>query len=94
VGLPRGVRGDALALLLFLGIGWGWGGVGVGLGGGVGAGVGVGGRVGGEVAEGYAPYLGVGYCREGDLLGEKCFEGLPRGVREDALACRGHPYMF
>jgi hypothetical protein len=25
--------------------------------------------------------LGVGYCREGGLLGEKCFEGLPRGVR-------------
>jgi hypothetical protein len=38
--------------------------------------------------------LGVGYCREGGLLGEKCFEGLPRGVRGDALSCRGHPYMF
>jgi hypothetical protein len=38
--------------------------------------------------------LGVGYCREGGLLGEKCFEGLSRGVRGDALACRGHPYMF
>jgi hypothetical protein len=38
--------------------------------------------------------LGVGYCREGGLLGERCFEGLPRGVRGDALACRGHPYMF
>jgi hypothetical protein len=54
----------------------------------------VGGSVlGGEerrVAEGYAPYLGVGYCREGGLLGKKCFEGLPRGV----LGCRGHPYMF
>jgi hypothetical protein len=36
----------------------------------------------------------VGYCREGGLLWEKCFEGLPRGVRGDALACRGHPYMF
>jgi hypothetical protein len=47
-----------------------------------------------RVAEGYAPYLGVGYCREGGLLGEKGFEGLPRGVRGDALACRGHPYMF
>jgi hypothetical protein len=46
------------------------------------------------VAEGYAPYLGVGYCREGGLLGEKCFEGLPMGVRGDALTCRGHPYMF
>jgi hypothetical protein len=45
-------------------------------------------------AEGYAPYLGVGYCREGGLLGEMCFEGLPRGVRGDAFACRGHPYMF
>jgi hypothetical protein len=58
----------------------------------------VGGSVlGGEgrgVAEEYAPYLGVGYCREEGLLGEKCFEGLPRGVRGDALACRGHPYMF
>jgi hypothetical protein len=58
----------------------------------------VGGSVlGGEgrrVAEGYAPYLGVGYCREGGSLGEKCFEGLPRGVRGDVLACRGHPYMF
>ena len=99
MGLPRGVRGDALALLLFWGVGWGWG-VGVGLGGGFGGwglGLGVGGGVGGgggEVAEGYAPYLGVGYCREGGLLGEKCFEGLPRGVRGDALACRGHPYMF
>jgi hypothetical protein len=47
-----------------------------------------------RVAEGYAPYLGVGYCREEGLLGEKCFMGLPRGVRGDALACRGHPYMF
>jgi hypothetical protein len=46
------------------------------------------------VAEGYAPYLGVVYCREGVLLGEKCFEGLPKGERGDALACRGHPYMF
>jgi hypothetical protein len=58
----------------------------------------VGGSVlGGEgrrIAEGYAPYLGIGYCREGGLLGEKCFGGLPRGVRGDVLACRGHPYMF
>jgi hypothetical protein len=38
--------------------------------------------------------MGVGYCREGGLVGEKCFEGLPRGVRGDALACRGHPYML
>jgi hypothetical protein len=30
----------------------------------------------------------------GGLLGERCFEGLPRGARGDALACRGHPYMF
>jgi hypothetical protein len=51
-------------------------------------------RAGGVVAEGYAPYLGNGYCREGGLLGEKCFEGLPRGQRGDPLACRGHPYMF
>jgi hypothetical protein len=27
-------------------------------------------------------------------LRERCFEGLPRGVRGDALACRGHPYML
>ena len=40
------------------------------------------------VAEGYAPCLGVGYCRK------VVFEGLSRGVRGDALACRGHPYMF
>jgi hypothetical protein len=68
------------------------------VGGGVGWGVGGGGggrrRARGEVAEGYAPYLGVGYCREGGLLGEKGFEGLPRGLWGDALACRGHPYMF
>jgi hypothetical protein len=38
--------------------------------------------------------LGVGYCREWGLLGERCFEGLSRGLRGDALACRGHPYMF
>ena len=24
----------------------------------------------------------------------KQFEGLSRGVRGDALACKGHPYMF
>jgi hypothetical protein len=54
----------------------------------------VGGSVlGGEgrgVAEGYAPYLGVGYCRHGGPLGENVL----RGLRGDALACRGHPYMF
>ena len=46
------------------------------------------GRDGRGVAEGYAPCLGVGYCRK------VVFEGLSRGVRGDALACRGHPYMF
>ena len=51
-----------------------------GEGGGVGRGRGV--------AEGYAPCLRVGYCRK------VVFEGLSRGVRGDALACRGHPYMF
>ena len=40
------------------------------------------------VAEGYAPCLGVGYCRK------VVFEELSRGVRGEALACRGHPYMF
>ena len=81
------------------GVGWGvvgWGGVGwgcdrvaegyapyMGEGGGVGRG-----RDGRGVAEGYAPCLGVGYCRK------VVFEGLSRGVRGDALACRGHPYMF
>ena len=54
-----------------------------GEGGGVGRG-----RDGRVVAEGYAPCLGVGYCRK------VVFEGLSRGVRGDALACRGHPYMF
>ena len=54
-----------------------------GEGGGVGRG-----RDGRGVAEGYAPCLGVGYCRK------VVFEGLSRGVRGDALACRGHPYMF
>ena len=54
-----------------------------------GEGCGVGrGRDGRVVAEGYAPCLGVGYCRK------VVFEGLSRGVRGDALACRGHPYMF
>ena len=46
------------------------------------------GRDGRGVAEGYAPCLGVGYCRK------VVFEGLSRGVRGDVLACRGHPYMF
>ena len=46
------------------------------------------GRDGRGVAEGYAPCLGVGHCRK------VVFEGLSRGVRGDALACRGHPYMF
>ena len=55
--------------------------------GGRGGGVGRG-RDGRGVAEGYAPCLGVGYCRK------VVFEGLSRGVRGDALACRGHPYMF
>ena len=55
----------------------------MGEGGGVGRG-----RDGRGVAEGYAPCLGVGYCRK------VVFEGLSRGVRGDALACRGHPYMF
>ena len=54
-----------------------------GEGGGVGRG-----RDGRGVAEGYAPCLGVGYCRK------VVFEGLSRGVTGDALACRGHPYMF
>ena len=53
------------------------------------------------VAKGYAPYMGVGggeghrgVCSvSGGSLGHR-FEGLPRGVRGDALACRGHPYMF
>ena len=54
-----------------------------------GGGGGLGGGWGCErVAEGYAPCLGVGYCRK------VVFEGLSRGVRGDALACRGHPYMF
>ena len=81
-----------------MGVGWGgvgWGGVGVRSGrrrvctlhGGMGGGVGRG-RDGRGVAEGYAPCLGVGYCRK------VVFEGLSRGVRGDALACRGHPYMF
>ena len=46
------------------------------------------------LAEGYAPYLGFGYCVEGGLLGAWCLEGLPRCVRGDALACGGHPYRF
>ena len=46
------------------------------------------GRDGRGVTEGYAPCLGVGYCRK------VVFEGLSRGVRGNALACRGHPYMF
>ena len=46
----------------------------MGEGGGVGRGRGV--------AEGYAPCLGVGYCRK------VVFEGLSRGVRGDVLACR------
>ena len=55
----------------------------------MGGGGGVGrGRVGRGVAEGYAPCLGVGYCRK------VVFEGLSRGVRGDVLACRGHPYTF
>jgi hypothetical protein len=33
-------------------------------------------------------------CIEGGVLGAWFFEGLPRGVRGDALACRGHPYRF
>ena len=46
------------------------------------------GRDGRGVAVGYAPCLGVGYCKK------VVFEGLSRGVRGDGLACRGHPYMF
>ena len=54
-----------------------------------GEGCGVGrGRDGRVVAEGYAPCLGVGYCRK------VVFEGLSRGVRGDALACRGIPTCF
>ena len=55
-----------------------------------GGGVGSGrdGRDGRGVAEGYASCLWVGYCRK------VVFEGLSRGMRGDALACRGHPYMF
>jgi hypothetical protein len=39
------------------------------------------------------PTWGLVIVERGSFRG-KCFEGLPRGVRGDALACRWHPYMF
>jgi hypothetical protein len=48
----------------------------------------------GESQKGMHPTWGLVIVERGGLLGEKCFEGLPGGGRGDALACRGHPYMF
>ena len=44
------------------------------------------------VAEGYAPYMVVGWLELGSR-GYR-FDELSRCKRGDALTCRGHPYMF